>query len=172
MPLKACLLAEANLMVYIYNLCKRAAATANVIPNTIIMLPFLYFNYSLFNLFECKDNAFCVRTQFSGRKCCQGYDFLISVKTVMTIGTKWQVSLSEVRLSTAVSTKWYINIKTFPHFSCWFQMNWFSLYLIRYSKQYLYRGQYLREAVTLRFEGYCPRFYWQFYTIETLLWWM
>ena len=35
-------------------------------------------------------------------------------------------------------------------------MNWFSLYLIRYSKQYLYRGQYLREAVTLRFEGYCP----------------
>ena len=25
---------------------KRAAATANVIPNTIIMLPFLYFNYT------------------------------------------------------------------------------------------------------------------------------
>lgn len=37
------------------------------------------------------------------------------------------------------------------------------------SKQYLYRGQYLREAVTLWFEGYCPRFYWQFYTIKTLL---
>ena len=37
------------------------------------------------------------------------------------------------------------------------------------SKRYLYRGQYLREALTLRFEGYCPRFYWQFYTIETLL---
>lgn len=37
------------------------------------------------------------------------------------------------------------------------------------SKRYLYRGQYLHEAVTLRFEGYCPRFYWQFYTIETLL---
>lgn len=44
---------------------KRAATTANVIPNTIIMLPFLYFNYSLFNLFECKDNAFlCARTFF------------------------------------------------------------------------------------------------------------
>lgn len=37
------------------------------------------------------------------------------------------------------------------------------------SKRYLYRGQYLHEAMTLRFEGYCPRFYWQFYTIETLL---
>ena len=40
---------------------KRAAATANVIPNTIIMLPFLYFNYSLFNLFECKvTNYICI----------------------------------------------------------------------------------------------------------------
>lgn len=59
---------------------KRAATTANVIPNIIIMLPFLYFNYSLFNLFECKDNAFCARTHFGERKCRKGYDFLISVK--------------------------------------------------------------------------------------------
>ena len=60
---------------------KRAATTANVIPNTIIMLPFLYFNYSLFNLFECKDNAFlCAHTIFGERKCRKGYDFLISVK--------------------------------------------------------------------------------------------
>ena len=44
---------------------KRAATTANVIPNTIIMLPFLYFNYSLFNLFVCKGNAFlCAHTIF------------------------------------------------------------------------------------------------------------
>ena len=44
---------------------KRAATTANVIPNIIIMLPFLYFNYSLFNLFECKGNAFlCTHTMF------------------------------------------------------------------------------------------------------------
>ena len=60
---------------------KRAAATANIIPNTIIMLPFLYFNYSLFNLFECKDNAFFVCAHnFWERKCRKGYDFLISVK--------------------------------------------------------------------------------------------
>ena len=60
---------------------KRAATTANVIPNTIIMLPFLYFNYSLFNLFECKGNAFlCAHTIFGERKCRKGYDFLISVK--------------------------------------------------------------------------------------------
>lgn len=73
MPLKACLLAEANLLVYIYNLCKRAAATANVIPNTIIMLPFLYFNYSLFNLFECKDNAFlCANTIFREENAVKG----------------------------------------------------------------------------------------------------
>ena len=58
-----------------------ATTKAKIIPNTIIMLPFLYFNYSLFNLFECKDNAFFVCAHnFSGRKCCQGYDFLISVK--------------------------------------------------------------------------------------------
>ena len=55
---------------------KRAAATANVIPNTIIMLPFLYFNYSLFNTLiirysifsSAKVMPFCVRTQFLGKK--------------------------------------------------------------------------------------------------------
>ena len=52
---------------------KRAAATANVIPNTIIMLPFLYFNYSLFNLFECKDNAFlCAHTIFREENAVKG----------------------------------------------------------------------------------------------------
>ena len=60
---------------------KRAATTANVIPNIIIMLPFLYFNYSLFNLFECKDNAFlCAHTFLGKEKSRKGYDFLISVK--------------------------------------------------------------------------------------------
>lgn len=73
MPLKTCLLAEADFIVYIYNLCKRAAATANVIPNTIIMLPFLYFNYSLFNLFECKDKAFlCAYTIFGKENAEKG----------------------------------------------------------------------------------------------------
>ena len=52
---------------------KRAATTANVIPNTIIMLPFLYFNYSLFNLFECKGNAFlCTHTMFFGKNFKKG----------------------------------------------------------------------------------------------------
>lgn len=52
---------------------KRAAATANVIPNTIIMLPFLYFNYSLFNLFECKDNTFlCAHTIFREENAVKG----------------------------------------------------------------------------------------------------
>ena len=52
---------------------KRAAATANVIPNTIIMLPFLYFNYSFFNLFECKDNAFlCSHTIFREENAVKG----------------------------------------------------------------------------------------------------
>ena len=52
---------------------KRAAATANVIPNTIIMLPFLYFNYSLFNLFECKDNTFlCAHTIFREENAIKG----------------------------------------------------------------------------------------------------
>lgn len=52
---------------------KRAAATANVIPNIIIMLPFLYFNYSLFNLFECKDKAFlCAHTIFGKENAEKG----------------------------------------------------------------------------------------------------
>lgn len=52
---------------------KRAATTANVIPNTIIMLPFLYFNYSLFNLFECKDKAFlCAYTIFGKENAEKG----------------------------------------------------------------------------------------------------
>lgn len=68
MPLKACLLAEADLLVYIYNLCKRAATTANVIPNIIIMLPFftLIIRYSIFS--SAKVMPFCVRTQFLGKK--------------------------------------------------------------------------------------------------------
>ena len=50
-----------------------AAATANVIPNIIIMLPFLYFNYSLFNLFECKDNVFlCAHTIFREENAVKG----------------------------------------------------------------------------------------------------
>ena len=52
---------------------KRAATTANVIPNIIIMLPFLYFNYSLFNLFECKGSAFlCTHTMFLGKTSKKG----------------------------------------------------------------------------------------------------
>lgn len=47
---------------------KRAATTANVIPNIIIMLPFLYFNYSLFNLLSAKIMPFCARTHFWGKK--------------------------------------------------------------------------------------------------------
>ena len=49
---------------------KRAAATtkAKIIPKIIIMLPFLYFNYSLFNLFECKDNAFLCAHTFLGKE--------------------------------------------------------------------------------------------------------
>lgn len=63
------------------NSAHAATITAKIIPNTIIMLPFLYFNYSLFNLFECKDNAFFVCAHnFWERKCRKGYDFLISVK--------------------------------------------------------------------------------------------
>ena len=55
---------------------KRAATTANVIPNIIIMLPFLYFNYSLFNLFECKDNAFLCAYTFFGKKMLSRVWFL------------------------------------------------------------------------------------------------
>ena len=44
---------------------KRAATTASVIPNTIIIVTLSFFNYSLFNLFECKGNAFlCAYTFF------------------------------------------------------------------------------------------------------------
>ena len=45
---------------------KRAAATANVIPNTIIIIVILsLLYYSLFYLFECKGNAFlCTHTIF------------------------------------------------------------------------------------------------------------
>ena len=50
-----------------------ATTKAKIIPNTIIMLPFLYFNYSLFNLFECKDNAFlCARTIFGKENAEKG----------------------------------------------------------------------------------------------------
>ena len=70
---------------------KRAATTANVIPNTIIMLPFLYFNYSLFNLFECKDNAFlCAHTIFGKENAEKGMISWFPSKTVMPIGAKWQ----------------------------------------------------------------------------------
>ena len=71
---------------------KRAATTANVIPNIIIMLPFLYFNYSLFNLFECKDNAFlCAHTIFGKENAEKGMISWFPSKIVMPIGAKWQV---------------------------------------------------------------------------------
>ena len=44
---------------------KRAATTANVIPNTIIMLT-LIIRYSIFS--SAKVMPFCVRTQFFGKK--------------------------------------------------------------------------------------------------------
>lgn len=50
-----------------------ATTKAKIIPNIIIMLPFLYFNYSLFNLFECKDNAFlCAHTIFGKENAEKG----------------------------------------------------------------------------------------------------
>lgn len=55
------------------NSAHAATITAKIIPNTIIMLPFLYFNYSLFNLFECKDNAFlCAHTIFGKENAEKG----------------------------------------------------------------------------------------------------
>lgn len=52
---------------------KRAATTASVIPNTIIIVTLSFFNYSLFNLFECKGNAFlCTYTMFLGKTSKKG----------------------------------------------------------------------------------------------------
>ena len=52
---------------------KRAATTASVIPNTIIIVTLSFFNYSLFNLFECKDNAFlCAHTIFQKENAVKG----------------------------------------------------------------------------------------------------
>ena len=59
---------------------KRAAATANVIPNTIIMLPFLYFNYSLSIFSSAKVMPFCVRTQCFWEKLQKRAVFLIFIK--------------------------------------------------------------------------------------------
>ncbi len=66
MLLKASLLTEANLLVDFTTSAKRAATTANVIPNTIIIIVILsLLYYSLFYLFECKGNAFlCTHTIF------------------------------------------------------------------------------------------------------------
>ena len=50
-----------------------ATTKAKIIPKIIIILPFLYFNYSLFNLFECKDNAFlCAHTIFREENAVKG----------------------------------------------------------------------------------------------------
>ena len=52
---------------------KRAATTASVIPNTIIIVTLSFFNYSLFNLFECKGNAFlCAHTIFREENAVKG----------------------------------------------------------------------------------------------------
>ena len=59
---------------------KRAATTANVIPNTIIIVILSLLYYSLFIFSSAKVMPFCVRTQFLGQKLYKWLDFLISVK--------------------------------------------------------------------------------------------
>lgn len=62
-----------QIFLFTFTTSAKRATTANVIPNIIIMLPFLYFNYSLFNLFECKDNAFlCAHTIFREENAVKG----------------------------------------------------------------------------------------------------
>lgn len=60
---------------------KRAATTANVIPNTIIIVILSLLYYSLFIFSSAKVMPFCVRTQFLGRKMQKRLDFLIFIKS-------------------------------------------------------------------------------------------
>jgi hypothetical protein len=67
---------------------KRAATTANVIPNTIIIVILSLLYYSLFIFSSAKVMPFCVRTQFFSRKMQKRLDFLIFIKSCHA---KWSI---------------------------------------------------------------------------------